>query len=439
MRSLFTLGSPRSEVAIFAIGDSSEVDKASELERVRFVAAACLVASVLIAVAARALEPRHWGFAYVAACAEAAAVGGLADWYAIVALFRRPLGAPLPHTAIIASNRGRIANAFGVFVRDQFLKPEPIADKLRSVDFAALAADWISDERRSAALARFGMRLLPQALAAVEETGLSQFVGERIMEQLRALDLAPVAAKILSALIEDGRHQRLFDGILAGLRRLLDDERLLETIREKVRRQLPMTFSLLRADAYLVRRFLALTATAIEEAQENPNHPFRRDFDRLARDLIEKLGSSPEYAQQANELKRDFLSRPEVADLAENLWKSVVAFLQDDARSGESVLEQHLARFLGEVGRELTLDPNIRAELNLGVEKLLQAVIHANKHEIGRFITEQINGWDIEAMLWVIELNLGRDLQFIRLNGTFVGGLAGLVLYSAERALHIQF
>jgi len=418
---------------------STDAEKGADLRRIKFVATALLAASVVLAVTARALEQRYWGLSYIAAWAEAATVGGLADWYAIVALFRHPLGVPMPHTAIIASNRTRIAESFGVFVRDQFLKPEPIAEKLHSVDFAALAADWISDDRRSAALSRFGLRLLPQALAAIEETGLRNFVGDRVMEQMRALDLAPLAARILAAFIEDQRHQKLFDQVLAGLRRLLDDERLLEAIREKIRLELPMTFSLVRADAYLVRRFVALVSAAIDEARDNPEHPFRRDFDRFARDFVEKLGSSPEYAERANRLKEDFLSRPEVADLAEGLWKSVVAFVQNDARSGNSIVERHLARFLNEVGLRLAQEPLIRTELNVGVEKVLQTFIQTNKQGIARFITDQINAWDVEAMIWIIELNVGRDLQFIRLNGTFVGGLAGLILYTAERALQIKF
>jgi uncharacterized membrane-anchored protein YjiN (DUF445 family) len=406
--------------------------------RVKFVATALLSASMFIAIVARAGGSRHWALPYVAAWAEAATVGGLADWYAIVALFRHPLGVPLPHTAVIAANRGRIAEAFGAFVRDHLLKPEPIAAKLRSVDFAALAADWISEEGRSTALSRFALRLLPGTLAAVEETGLRSFVGDRMLAHLRALDVAPFAAKLLSTLIDDEKHQKLFEELLAGLRCLLNDERMLETIREKIRKELPLTFSLLRADAYLVRRLLALASAAIDEATAIPEHPFRRDFDRFAKDFAEKLGASPEYARKANELKLELLSNPEVADLAGSLWRSVVEFLKDDARGGDSILERHLALFLREVGRELAREPRIRAGLNLGVEKLVQAFVEGNKREIARFVTEQINAWDVDVLLRLIELNIGRDLQFIRLNGTLVGGLAGLALYTAERAWHVR-
>src|SRR5271157_5217873 len=169
--------------------------KSADLARMKAVATALLAASVLIAILARALEPRHWVFSYVAAWAEAAAVGGLADWYAIVALFRHPLGIPMPHTAIIAGNRTRIAESFGAFVHDQFLQPEPIGEQLRSVDFAALAAEWIADDRRSLALSRFILKLAPQALKAIEETGLKDFVAGRALAQMKTLELAPFAKK----------------------------------------------------------------------------------------------------------------------------------------------------------------------------------------------------------------------------------------------------
>ena len=179
----------------------------------------------IIAFAARLLETRQWSLGYVAAWAEAAAVGGLADWYAVVALFRHPCGIPLPHTAIISSNRERIAESFGDFVEEQFLAPDPIEQKLKSVDFAAAAAEWLADEERSVSLSRFALRLLPQALSAVEETGLQSFMAQHVVEQIEAFEVAPLAAKLMSAFVEDQRHQRIFDEILAGLDRLLRDGR----------------------------------------------------------------------------------------------------------------------------------------------------------------------------------------------------------------------
>ena len=353
----------------------ADEERAWDLTRIKIIATTLLVFSVVLAFAARLLETRQWSLGYVAAWAEAAAVGGLADWYAVVALFRHPCGVPLPHTAIISNNRERIAESFGDFVEEQFLAPDPIEQKLKSVDFAAAAAEWLADEDRSASLSRFALRLLPQALSAIEETGLRSFMAQHIVEQIEAFEVAPLAAKLMSAFVEDQRHQRIFDEILVGLDRLLRDEQTLEAVREKIRGELPSLFSLFRADAYLLHRLVTLISGFIHEAKSDPDHALRRDFDRFVRDFVEKLGSSPEYADRAETLKRELSARPEIRALAEDLWLSVRRFLEKDGRSGNSILEFHLARFLADLGRKLAHEPRLRAEINAGMVKVLQTFV----------------------------------------------------------------
>jgi uncharacterized membrane-anchored protein YjiN (DUF445 family) len=226
--------------------------------------------------------------------------------------------------------------------------------------------------------------------------------------------------------------------LLVGLNRLLSDEKVLTAIREKIRRELPALFNLFRADAYLLWRFVSLISQAINEAKDDPGHTFRRDFDHFAREFVERLASSAVYAERAERLKREFLARPEFGDLAEGLWRSFVRFVLEDARGDRSLLERHMADFLADVGRKLSEEPRLRAEINVGAVKTLQTFIETNKSEIARFITDQIKAWDVERMTDIIELNIGRDLQYIRLNGTFVGGLAGLVLFAAERAAQLK-
>ena len=221
----------------------ADEQRSRDLLRIKIIATALFVASLVIAIVARFIEPYHWSLAYVAAWAEAGAIGGLADWYAVVALFRHPCGVPLPHTAIIANNRERIAESFGDFVQAQFLAPGPIAQKFGSVDFAALGADWLADDERSASLSRFVLRLLPQALSAIEETGLRAFIAQRITDQLNEVELAPFAAELISEFVEDQRHQRAFEDVLVGLHQLLNDEKTTDIIREKMRRELPTLFN----------------------------------------------------------------------------------------------------------------------------------------------------------------------------------------------------
>ena len=280
--------SPPSRLAPSLARSPTDLERSRDLARIKIIATTLLVFSVVVAFAARLLESRHWSLGYVAAWAEAAAVGGLADWYAVVALFRHPCGIPLPHTAIISNNRERIAESFGDFVEEQFLAPDPIEQKLKSVDFAEAAADWLADEERSLSLSRFALRLMPQALSAVEETGLQSFMARHVVEQIEALEVAPLAAKLMSAFVEDQRHQRIFDEVLVGLDRLLRDEQTLEAVREKIRGEMPSLFSLFRADAYVLRRLVALISNFIHEAQGDPDHPLRHDFDRFVQGFRRK-------------------------------------------------------------------------------------------------------------------------------------------------------
>ncbi len=415
-----------------------DLERSRDLARIKIVATAPLAFSVVVAFAARFLESRHWSLGYVAAWAQAAAVGGLADWYAVVALFRHPCGIPFPHTAIISNNRERIAESFGDFVEEQFLAPDPIEQKLKSVDFAELVSEWLADEERSMSLSRFALQLLPQALSAIEETGLRSFMAQHVAEQIEALEVAPLAAKLMSAFVEDQRHQRILDEVLVGLDRLPRDEQTLSSIREKIRGEMPSLFSLFRADAYVLRRLVALISNFIHEAQSDPDHPLRRDFDRFVRDFVEKLGSSPEYADRTETLKGELLARPEIRAIAEDLWLSVRRFLGKDAQSENSILEFHFARFLADLGRKLAHEPRLRREINTGMVKVLQTFVQSQKREIARFITDQIRSWDIDQMVNIIELNIGRDLQYIRLNGTFIGGLAGLGLYATQNGLGLH-
>jgi uncharacterized membrane-anchored protein YjiN (DUF445 family) len=412
-------------------------ERARALRRIKAAAAMLLLCTGGLFVVARHLEPAHWAWGYVAAFAAAATVGGLADWYAVVALFRRPLGLPVPHTAIIARNHARIAETLGEFIETNFLAPQPVEAKLREVDFAGLVAEWLSDRARSAALAAFVMKLVPQAVAAVEQSGLKQFIGQRLMAELQRVELAPLAAGLLSAVTEQGRHQRLLDELLAALEKLLTDEDTLAALRERIRKELPALFNLYRADAYLLRKIVASTGAFIRDARADPGHPLRAEFDRFVSGFIERLRSSPAFAGRAEALKRDLLARPEIAALGEGAWQSLASFLERDARTADSQVRRALEAMLVDVGGQLARDGAIRAEINRGVVRVLADFVQGQKSGVGRFIADQVKAWDIDMLVRRIELTVGRDLQYIRFNGAVIGGLAGLALHGLEQGLKL--
>ena len=267
--------------ATFVIDTPGDAARAAELRRVKLLATLVLAATFAIFLGAKALLPVHPAFGFIAAFAEAATIGGLADWYAVVALFKRPLGLPIPHTAIIQSNQHRIADKLGEFIEVHFLEAAPVEAKLRQIDFGSFIADWLRDRKRSEDLARFALRLLPEAVAATENSGLMTFVSRRITAQLMSIDLAPLAAGTLRAFVKEGRHQGLLDDILRAVHQTLTQAETMAMIREKIRAELPTLLKLYRADKFLVNKIVASASAFFEEVRNDPEHPFRGEFDRM--------------------------------------------------------------------------------------------------------------------------------------------------------------
>ncbi|TPM11229.1 DUF445 domain-containing protein [Mesorhizobium sp. B2-3-11] len=418
--------------------DADAGAKLSALRRTKFVATAALALCVLVFALAKSFQSSYPWLGFVAAFAEAATIGGLADWYAVVALFKRPLGLPIPHTAIIPENQDRIADNLGRFIEVNFLAPEPVREKLAEVDFSALVADWLADAERAADLSRFVVRLVPQTLAAVEQSGLRGFVTSRMLEQIEKVPLAPLAAELLSALTDDRRHQKLFDEFIKVIGRFLNDEQALATMRDKIREELPSLFNLFRADAYLLKKIVASAGSLLDEVRADPDHPMRAEFDRFALGFVERLRTSKQYAKRAEKMKRDFLARPEVRALAGDMWESLSLFIEQDAKAPNSVIREHLANMFVEVGRHLAGDAQIRADMNGGFVVALASFVESQKSGVSKFIADQVKRWDLAQLTRLIEMNIGRDLQYIRFNGMIIGGLAGIVLYTIELLLPVN-
>jgi uncharacterized membrane-anchored protein YjiN (DUF445 family) len=418
-----------------APGDAA---RAAELRRVKALATLVLAGTLTVFMTAKALLAVHPIFGFVAAFAEAATIGGLADWYAVVALFRRPLGLPIPHTAIIQSNQHRIADKLGEFIEVHFLEAAPVEAKLRQIDFASFIADWLGDEKRSADLARFILRLLPEALTASETSGLNSFIGRRILAQIQSIDLAPLAAGTLRTFVSEGRHRGFLDELLLAVHETLNRPETMEAIRQKIRSELPTLLKLYRADAYLMKKIAASATAFFEEVRTDPNHPFRREFDRLVLSFIDRLEGQPQFAERLDALKRDLLARPELGELTQHLWSNVKDFVDRNAAGESEVLQHHLTGLLVKAGNQLAADSEMRAEINNGLVVVLRSLIADQKSGVSSFISDQVKAWNMTQLISLIEINIGKDLQYIRFNGSLIGGLAGLGLYTVEFLLRLM-
>ncbi|MCA1374258.1 MULTISPECIES: DUF445 domain-containing protein [unclassified Bradyrhizobium] len=421
----------------FSFDAPGDAERAAELRRVKALATLVLAATLALFVVAKWLLPVHLVFGFIAAFAEAATIGGLADWYAVVALFKRPLGLPIPHTAIIQSNQARIADKLGEFIQVHFLEAGPVEAKLKEIDFGSFVADWLRDRKRSDDLARFALRLLPEAVSATESSGLMTFIIRRMSSQLQAIDLAPLAAGTLRGFVAEGRHQILFDDLLRVMHETLNQTETMAMIREKVRAELPTLLKLYRADKFLVNKIVASATAFFNEVRSDPKHPFRDEFDRMVLNFVDRLGTDQAYIDRIDGLKRDLLARPELADLARTVWANTRSFIERSASGETQVLQHHLAGMFVSAGEALASDAELRGEINKGLVTVLRSFVADQKSGVSTFISDQVKAWNMTQLISLIEINIGRDLQYIRFNGSLIGGLAGLALYTVEFLLRL--
>lgn len=397
-----------------------------------------LGASLTTLVAAKIFQPQYPALAYVAAFAEAATIGGLADWYAVVALFRRPLGLPIPHTAILPANQARIADSLGDFIESNFLKQEAVRQKLADTDFAALIVDWLADEQRAGALAGFAIRMLPGMLDAAENSRAKAFIAEQLQDAARRANVAPVLANLIEGLADQKRHQQFLDISLNMLGRLLLEPKSVELVLTKIREELPSVLRTLGADGFLLRKILMAAAGFIEEVKHTPDHALRSEVDRLVRKLIWRLRTSQDMQADVNRLKNGLIDRPETADLMSLAWDALRRTITGDIARADSALRRHLTDILVASARRLADDPALRAEINAGMVVALATFIERQKPAVSHFISMQVKAWDMERMTDLVEQKIGRDLQYIRFNGTLIGGLIGLVLYVVMHAFGLR-
>ena len=403
-----------------------------ELRRMRAFATGLLLLMLAVFVLCTWLEGRWPGLDYVRAFAEAGMVGACADWFAVVALFRRPLGLPIPHTAIVARNKERIGESLGSFICNNFLAPEVVvAAKLGSLDMAGRVAAWLSQPANAAALAKRSVGLLPPLLAALDQEHVRTFLRQATRRGIEDVAAAPLAARVLSVLVAQGHHQAVFDRAVEMAEEFLFRHE--ESIRSKVSsntyRWLPRF-----VDAKLADKVLGGMLDTLAEMRQ-PGHPWRGEFQAAVDDLIVRLGSDPDTAARAERIKAEVMANPVLEDYLDHLWSEVRRRLQTDLGADPGILRHGLEEALLALGRRLAEDPRMRAILNTWLQRSVAHYVVPHRGEIGAFISSVVARWDTATLVDKLELQVGRDLQYIRINGTLVGGAVGVVIYAVAQAL----
>ena len=415
--------------------DVTEVKRLAALNRIKMLATLVLLGCFVMLIGAKILEAYFPPMAIVAAFAEAATIGGIADWYAVVAIFKRPLNLPFPHTAIIPNNQHRIADNLGGFIENNFLAREPVEQKLREVDFAGEMAGWLASPSRSTSLARFIVRLVPQLLETVDERGLVRFATERVSSQLAKTDIAPLVGDVMVSFTKEGRHQRLLDEVIMALHRFLNNKDTLEVIRSKVQDELPLLFNLFRGDRVVLNRLVQAATELLDEIKDDKDHPLRAEFETFLKEYIRRTKRTKAFANRVETLKQQLLARKELAEAAESIWANLRTYVLADVQAEDSVLVARMTDLFVDIGTKLETEPDLRRDINEGMVTVLSNLVAEQRGNISLYVAEQVKGWDIQQLLTLIEVNVGRDLQYIRFNGMIIGGIVGVLLYALETLL----
>jgi uncharacterized membrane-anchored protein YjiN (DUF445 family) len=412
--------------------------KDARLARIKRAATGLLVLAGVLYVAATMLVPAYPWMAYVAATCEAAMVGALADWFAVVALFRHPLNLPFPHTAIIPKNKARIAQGLGEFIQEQFLSTPALVTKIREFDPARQVSGWLLVPANAAILAGYFVRALVYGAAALDDARVRDFLKRALSAQLSRLDAATLLADMLEILTHDRRHHALLDQALHAVRGLLGRDETRQFLRKEIAAQMPMLKWLnqvVHLDDKAAVKLLDAAIARLGEVLEDPRHELRGRFDALTRSFIEKLRSDAGMRVKVGELRDELLGNPALESYLAGLWSEFRAWLGEDAASPDSVLTRHGAQFLRSLGERLQSDAGIREWLNDQIVAGAPPFVEEHRAAVGRFIERQINDWQDTTLVLELERNIGPDLQYIRINGTLVGGAAGLLIYSLTRFL----
>jgi uncharacterized membrane-anchored protein YjiN (DUF445 family) len=415
-----------------------EAERQAQLDAMKRKATGLLALAAAVLVAARVFESRYPWLGYVRATAEASVVGGLADWFAVTALFRHPLGIPIPHTAIIGKQKDRIGRIIGNFVQQHFLAREAISAKLRAMRIGERSAAWLSQPEHAQRIAAQVATGLARALETLPDEQIRELIQQGALDRIRATRVAPMLGKTLALVVAGDRHQELFNQTIKLAAQAVTENQ--ELIRQRVRAATPWWVPGV-IDERIYRRIVAATERLLTEISADPAHPVRAKFDTALRDFVERLQHSPEAGARAEELKEEWLSEGAVAELTDWVWDATRRAVTGYATRSEAGAAEPgrvsppgpLARGLSSFGRTLLENPRQLEELEELAIGVAADVIEQHRHEAADLIAQTVARWDADATSRRMELAVGRDLQYVRINGTLVGGLVGLLLYAVPR------
>ena len=409
--------------------DQEDSQKEKDLDRMKRNALILLGFAVVLFVVANVYK-----IEWLKAFSEAAMVGGIADWFAVVALFRHPLGIPIPHTALIPSNKDKIGENLGNFVSDEFLTREKLEVKIEQFNVAVKASDWLMDDKNASLVANLiAENMIPGVLKTIDDEQVKQFVQTQFSDKLSKLNFAEWIALGLDSLAKSEKQEELVTNVLKTL--IVELENNKHLIQEKVKSSTPfLSFGL--ADKKITEGVFNGLYNFLEQASHEDS-TIRRKINDYVMEFITELKESPEMQQKVNDLVLGFAKKEEVQDYISGIWQEIKIAIADDlAQKEESSIKKSIANMIQGFGKGIQADQLMMDKINNFIKNDLLSVLINNKKMIGDLISSTVKGWDTDEVSKKLELEIGSDLQYIRINGTLVGGLVGLLIYAVESILH---
>jgi uncharacterized membrane-anchored protein YjiN (DUF445 family) len=378
----------------------------------------------------RWLEPTYPWLSYVKAFAEAAMVGGLADWFAVTALFRHPLGLPIPHTAIIPRNKDRIGEALATFINENFLVPSVVARRMRNIDVAGAAGRFLRSPAEGTRIRHGASRLIADIFEGLDDERLGGIVKGAIAGRIQKMEVSPLLGHALASAINEDRHVPMLEAAIRWMARALDANE--ELIRDMVHKKANWVLKIAGLDAKLADAILDGLRKLTAEMSTDPAHPVRIKVEEALAQLANDLQTKPETRARVEEMKEQLLANRSVALWIDTLWQKGRETIIRAARNPDAALAGRLGEVLRSMGASLEQDPRIRSAINQFVRRAAAGLAQSYGSSIVKLVSETIRGWDARTVTARLEAAVGRDLQYIRINGTLVGGLVGVAIHALD-------
>jgi uncharacterized membrane-anchored protein YjiN (DUF445 family) len=408
-----------------------EATRQAALDTMKRRATLLLVAATVIFIIARAFEARFPWLGILRATAEASMVGGLADWFAVTALFRHPLGIPIPHTAIVPARKDRVGRTLGAFVQRNFLTREVIEHRLRAAQVGKRLAEWIAEPANARMIARSAASAMSSGAQLLRDEDVQEVIDRSLAKRVRSMHLAPLLGKVLAVMTEDNRHQEVLDEVIQLASRTVNENS--DLIRQRIEQETPWWIPS-AVDEKIFKRVLGAIQRLLSELNADRYHPLRERFDNSLHHFVDRLNTSPEFAAKVDAWKEEFLDNDAARKFSASIWQegkeALARYVASPDSKAPGVIEEALTKF----GQKALDDPELLAKMDEFAVDVAVFLVARYQDEVADLIATTVSSWDPELTSRRVELAIGRDLQFIRINGTLVGGLAGLIIYLISNA-----